>query len=66
MIGSSASFITQLFRGTKIINLETIAKIMIALDLQCKVKITDKKSIHMPNEIKTYTTPKKISRVAED
>ena len=42
MIGTSASYITQLFRGTKIINLETIAKIMTALDLHCEVNITGK------------------------
>ena len=66
MIGTSPSYITQLFRGTKIINLETIAKIMIVLDLQCKVKIAGKKDVHMSDEIKTYATHKSISKVAED
>ena len=42
MIGTSASYITQLFRGNKIINLETIAKIMLALDIQFDVKIKKK------------------------
>ena len=66
MIGTSPSYITQLFRGTKIINLETIAKIMIVLNLQCKVKIAGKKDVHMSDEIKTYATRKSISKVAED
>jgi len=39
MIGTSASYITQLFRGHKIINLETIARIMLALDIQFDVQI---------------------------
>ena len=39
MIGTSPSYITQLFRGHKIINLETIAKIMLALDIQFDVQI---------------------------
>lgn len=39
MIGTSASFITQLYRGNKIINLTTIAKIKLALKLTCDIKI---------------------------
>lgn len=42
MIGTSASFITQLFRGNKIINLVTIAKIKIALNLNCEIKVKPK------------------------
>lgn len=38
LIGTSASYITQLFRGNKIINLETIAKIQKALDFKFEIK----------------------------
>lgn len=37
-IGTSASFITQLFRGVKIINIETIAKFQKALDVIFEIK----------------------------
>ncbi len=38
LIGTSASYITQLFRGTKIINLETIAKFQKVLNVTFKVE----------------------------
>jgi transcriptional regulator with XRE-family HTH domain len=38
LIGTSASYITQLFRGHKIVNLETIAKIQKALDFKFEIK----------------------------
>lgn len=50
MIGTSASYITQLFRGHKIINLETIAKIMLALDIQFDVKIKKKSDSTLHND----------------
>lgn len=40
MIGTSASFITQLYRGNKTISLATIAKIKMALQLSVDIKIT--------------------------
>lgn len=39
MIGTSASYLTQLFRGHKIINLVTLAKIQDALDLKFEVSL---------------------------
>ena len=39
MIGTSPSYITQLFRGHKIINLETIAKIILVLDTRFEVSL---------------------------
>jgi len=39
MINTSPSFITQLFRGTKIINLGTLAKIKLALEIDFEIKI---------------------------
>jgi len=38
MIGTSASYITQLFRGNKIINLETIAKFQKIFDIKFEIK----------------------------
>ena len=39
MIGTSASYLTQLFRGHKIINLTTLAKIQNALDLEFDISL---------------------------
>lgn len=41
-VGTSASYITQLFRGDKLINMPTLAKLQKALDLE--FEITEKKS----------------------
>jgi len=40
MIGTSPSYITQLFRGNKIINLETIARMQLALNIEFKINLT--------------------------
>ncbi len=40
-IGTSASYITQLFKGTKKLNLDTIAKFQIALNKTFSVKLKD-------------------------
>lgn len=49
-IGTSPSFITQLFRGDKLVNLLTLAKFQNVLDL--KFDITDKKSYE--EKVKDY------------
>ena len=73
-IGTSASYITQLFNGSKILNLNTLAKLQNALDIKFKVSDQNKK-IHISKEeidnyIKgnlgreffvVYTSPKKDS-----
>jgi transcriptional regulator with XRE-family HTH domain len=41
MIGTSPSFITQLFRGNKIVNLETIAKIQLVLGISFDIKLAE-------------------------
>jgi len=38
LIGTSASYITQLFRGNKMINLETIAKFQEVFDIAFEIK----------------------------
>lgn len=60
MIGTSASYITQLFRGHKIINLETIAKIMIALDIQFDVEIKKETGICFHNDQDYYDDSKRF------
>lgn len=41
MIGTSPSYLTQLYRGTKLMNLITLAKLKKALDLEVEIKITN-------------------------
>jgi transcriptional regulator with XRE-family HTH domain len=38
LIGTSASYITQLFRGNKVINLETVAKFQKVFDVNFEIK----------------------------
>jgi len=44
LIGTSPSYITQLFRGTKIINIETIAKFQKALDITFEISACSNES----------------------
>ncbi len=41
MIGTSPSYLTQLYRGTKLMNLITLAKLKKALDLEIEIKVTN-------------------------
>jgi ribosome-binding protein aMBF1 (putative translation factor) len=41
LAGTSASYITQLYQGKKIINLQMLAKIKKALNIEFKIEITD-------------------------
>lgn len=41
LIGTSASYLTQLYRGNKILNLITLAKLKNKLDLNIEIKITE-------------------------
>ena len=38
LIGTSASYITQLFRGNKLVNMETIAKFQLLFDVTFEIK----------------------------
>lgn len=49
MLGTSKSYITQLYRGDKVLSLEMIAKIQQALEIKFSIR-----SIHNP-----FTNPKK-------
>lgn len=48
-IGTSASYITQLYRGHKLLNLMTLAKLQRALDIEFEISI--KKSEHIKNPV---------------
>ena len=41
LIGTSASYLTQLYRGNKILNLVTLAKLKNKLDFNIEIKITE-------------------------
>jgi transcriptional regulator with XRE-family HTH domain len=41
LIGTSPSYLTQLYRGTKILNLVTVAKLKKVLDLEIEIKVTN-------------------------
>ncbi len=53
-IGTSASYITQLFRGSKILNLTTLAKFQNALNFQYKIRNNNKLTDIDSNDIKNY------------
>lgn len=42
LIGTSASYLTQLYRGTKLLNFITLAKLKDKLDLDFEIKIKEK------------------------
>ncbi len=65
MIGTSASYVTQLFRGHKIINLETIAKIMLALDIRFDISVSNpNNNVELTGENRTIN-PGTTHNVAE-
>lgn len=49
-IGTSASYITQLYRGHKLLNLITLAKFQRALDIEFEVSIKGTEQIPMKKE----------------
>ena len=63
LIGTSPSFITQIFRGNKVINLETLSKISLALDLQFVVKTRHNTPDH--KHTRQYKLSDRIQKVAE-
>ncbi len=48
MIGTTPSYVTQLFRGNKIINLETIARMQLALNIEFKINLTSEVPSNRP------------------
>ena len=49
-IGTSAAYITQLFRGNKTINLETIVKMQTALGIRFEIRVKGAKVLSNKNE----------------
>lgn len=59
MVGTSPSYITQLYRGNKVISLEMLAKLESALDFEFIVQAktsAEKVSEHLENELRSFTT----------
>jgi len=52
MIGTSASYLTQLFRGHKLMNLKTAAKLQMALDLNFEIRDISRKKVDDPKQDK--------------
>lgn len=57
MIDTSPSYITQLFRGNKIINMETIARMQLALNVEFEIKLVGEQP-----SIDSIKTPKSTYR----
>ncbi len=60
-IGTSSSYITQLFRGNKLLNLPTVAKFQAALDIKFKVSairndLTTELDVEIMNHIRALHT----------
>ena len=47
LLGTSASFLTQLYRGNKLLNLVTLAKLKKKLDLNIEINITENQYNHL-------------------
>lgn len=48
-IGTSSSYITQIFRGSKLLNLPTLAKIQVALNFKFKIEAISESAWYVPN-----------------
>lgn len=68
-IGTSASYITQLYRGNKLLNLMTLAKLQRALDIEFDISIKGSEQIKNPvNEenIEVYSKTRYASDRSEE
>lgn len=50
-IGVSPSYVTQLYRGTKPLNIETLAKIELALDFRFEIKAVEKSLLEIDESV---------------
>jgi hypothetical protein len=60
MLGTSASYITQLYKGSKPLNFETVAKAQAALNIKFEICAINKLAVNKgvfiyPNDIKNFT-----------
>lgn len=62
-IGVSASYITQLYRGTKPLNIETLAKIELALDFSFEIKAVEKSLLEMDDSLQQNWSEEQVNRL---
>jgi ribosome-binding protein aMBF1 (putative translation factor) len=60
-IGTSASFITQLYQGSKTINLETIAKLQKALNIVFDIKVNDNQALVFKKNVEVIEVKRAIN-----
>jgi transcriptional regulator with XRE-family HTH domain len=58
-LGVSPSYITQLYNGSKLINLNTLAKIETAFDITFKIKASQNESLYSAGDITFESFPEK-------
>lgn len=61
LIGTSASYLTQLYRGNKILNLITLAKLKKNLNLNIEIKITSNDYNDFSNEFNYKSYSKEVN-----
>lgn len=61
LIGTSASYLTQLYRGSKILNLVTLAKLKDKLNLNIEIKITENNYENLNNDYNYQNLTKKVN-----
>ena len=61
LIGTSASYLTQLYRGNKILNLVTLAKLKDKLNLNIEIKITENNYENLNNDYYYHNLTKKVN-----
>lgn len=66
MIGTSPSYLTQIFSGNKPLNFKTLAKIQKALNIRFEVKTVDLSSFDIENNKRLKNTDTKINQEEKD
>lgn len=66
MIGTSPSYLTQIFSGNKLLNFKTLAKIQKALNIRFEVKTVDLSSFDIENNKRLKNTDTKINQEEKD
>ncbi len=61
-IGTSASYITQLFRGDRLLNLSTLAKIQKALNIKFEIKVLKGEPEYEPDSEDESVSAQKIEK----
>lgn len=61
LIGTSASYLTQLYRGNKILNLVTLAKLKKKLNLNIEIKVTENNYDELYNDFNYQNLVKEVN-----